>query len=192
MFRRKTEPETPAVPVKEGGKGRPTPSRKEAEAAARARAKAPRTRKEIAAAQREARGETNAKVRDAMRTGDERYLPPRDKGPVKRFIRDFVDTRFSFVELMIPILLVTMALGWSGKQELAAWGNALLLATLMLIAVDMLLMRFRLKRELARRFPDDTSKGLVRYAAFRQLQMKFMRLPKAHRKYGEALPETYR
>ena len=41
-----------------------------------------------------------------MRTGDERYLPPRDKGPVKRFIRDFVDSRFSFIELMIPLLLV--------------------------------------------------------------------------------------
>ena len=30
-----------------------------------------------------------------MKTGDERYFLPRDKGPVRRFIRDFVDSRFS-------------------------------------------------------------------------------------------------
>ena len=41
-----------------------------------------------------------------MRTGDERYLPARDKGPVRRFIRDYVDSRFSFIELMIPLLMV--------------------------------------------------------------------------------------
>ena len=53
MFRRtNSEQETPTVPEKAGGKGRPTPSRKEAEAAARARAKVPRTRKEQMAAQR--------------------------------------------------------------------------------------------------------------------------------------------
>ena len=92
MFRRtNSEQETPTVPEKVGGKGRPTPSRKEAEAAARARAKVPRTRKEQMAAQRAARGETSQRMRQAMKTGDERYLPARDRVPVKRFIRDFVD-----------------------------------------------------------------------------------------------------
>ena len=58
-----------------------------------------------------------------MRTGDERYLPPRDKGPVRRFIRDFVDSRFSFVELMVPLLVVTMILGYSGNAYLAGVGQ---------------------------------------------------------------------
>ena len=103
MFRRSTpEPELPPTHEKVGGKGRPTPSRKEAEAAARARAKVPRTRKEQAAAQRAARGDASRKMREAIKTGDERYLPSRDRGPVRRFIRDFVDSRFSFIELMVP------------------------------------------------------------------------------------------
>ena len=46
-----------------------------------------------------------------MRTGDERYLPARDKGPVRRFIRDYVDSRFSFIELLIPLMLVVLILG---------------------------------------------------------------------------------
>ena len=115
MFRRtSSEPETPATTDKVGGKGRPTPTRKEAEAAARARAKVPRTRKEQMAAQRAARGETSQKMRQAMKTGDERYLPARDRGPVRRFLRDYVDARFSFIELMVPLLIVSMVLSYTG------------------------------------------------------------------------------
>ena len=35
-----------------------------------------------------------AKQREALANGDERYLPARDKGPVRRFVRDYVDSRF--------------------------------------------------------------------------------------------------
>ena len=116
MFRRtKSETTAPQVVTKPDGKGRPTPSRREAEAAAKARAKVPRDRKEQARAQRAARSESSQSVRAAMKAGDERYYLPRDQGPVRRFIRDFVDSRFSFIELMIPLLLVTMVLGYSGN-----------------------------------------------------------------------------
>ena len=193
MFRRtKSEPEVVPDTVKEGGKGRPTPSRKEAEAAAKARAKTPRTRKEMAAAQRSSRSESSQKMRQAMKTGDERFLPARDKGPVKRFIRDFVDHRFSFVELMIPLLLVTMVLGYSGNARLASIGNTVLFGTLLLVLVDILVMRYRMRRELTRRFPDAPLKGTTYYAVMRSLQMKFMRLPKAQVRIGQQLPEHYR
>jgi hypothetical protein len=199
LFRR-TKSETPAGTAgtsttpgdRAGGKGRPTPSRKEAEAAARARAKAPRTRKEQMMAQRATRGESSAKVRAAMKSGDERYLPPRDKGPVRRFIRDFVDSRFSFVELMVPLLIVTMILGYSGNSYLAGVGNTILLGTLLLVVLDMVFLRFRLRRELARRFPDESTKGTTYYGLMRAAQMKFMRLPKAQVKIGQKLPDHYR
>jgi Protein of unknown function (DUF3043) len=193
VFRRtNSEPETPTTDDKVGGKGRPTPTRKEAEAAARARAKVPRTRKEQAAAQRAARGDTSRKMRDAMKTGDERYLPSRDRGPVRRFIRDFVDSRFSFIELMIPLLIVSMILGYSGSSSMVQLGNTVLFTTLLVIVFDIVMLRFRLRRELARRFPDEPTKGTTLYAAMRSLQMKFLRLPKAQVKIGEKLPETYR
>jgi hypothetical protein len=175
-----------------GGKGRPTPSRKEAEAAARARAKVPRTRKEQVAAQRAARGDTSRKMREAMKTGDERYLPSRDRGPVRRFIRDFVDARFSFIELMVPLLIVSMVLGYSGNDGMIQLGNTVLFTTILVIIVDIVMLRFRLRRELARRFPDESTKGSTLYAAMRSLQMKFLRLPKAQVRIGEKLPENYR
>ena len=193
MFRRSSsEPDTPTAPEKVGGKGRPTPSRKEAEAAARARAKVPRTRKEQMAAQRSARGESSQRVREAMKSGDDRYLPARDRGPVRRFIRDYVDSRFSFIELMVPLLVVSMILGYSGIPSLLQLGNTVLFTTIVVILVDIVMLRFRIRREMARRFPDEPTKGLTLYAALRSLQMKFLRLPKPQVKIGDKLPETYR
>ena len=197
MFRRsKSDAETATVDpnVNDGktdGKGRPTPSRKEAEAAAKARAKVPRTRKEQAAAQRLAKSESSAKVRAGMKSGDERFLLPRDKGPVRRFVRDFVDTRLSFVELLIPLLIVTMVLGYSGNDAMRSIGNTILLGTVLLVIVDMVTLRIRLRRQLTERFPDEPTKGLTYYAITRALQMKFMRLPKARLKIGQQLPDDY-
>jgi hypothetical protein len=194
LFRR-TKPESAPVsevPTKPGGKGRPTPTRKEAEAAAKARAKAPRTRKEQAAAARAARGNDAARMRQALKTGEERYLPARDRGPVKRFVRDFIDSRLSFIELMVPLLVVSMVLGWSKNPRMIALANTVLFTTILLIIMDAVLLRFRIRRQLAARFPNESHKGAVFYGIMRSIQMKFMRLPKAQVKIGQRLPETYR
>ena len=198
MFRRTKQPQpdsaasTTADPTRQDGKGRPTPTRKEAEAAARARARPPRTRREMAKRQREARGESSRKVRQAMKSGDERYFLPRDQGPVRRFIRDFVDVRFSFVELMIPVMILVLVLGYSGRGNLMQIGNTILLGMLLLVVVDLVLLRFRLRRELAKRFPEVPTKGTTYYAVTRAMQMKFMRLPKSQVRIGQTLPDRYR
>ncbi len=178
--------------MKDGGKGRPTPTRKEAEAAARERAKVPRTRKDQMRQQRLAKSESSKQVRAAMKAGDERYFLARDQGPVRRFIRDFVDSRFGIVELMIPLLIVTMILGYSGNGRLAGIGNTILLGTLLLVILDLVMLRIRLRRQLAIRFPEEPVKGTTYYAITRSMQMKFMRLPKAKVKIGEQLSDNYR
>ncbi len=199
MFRRtKQEPAATAAGAvtapeqQQGGKGRPTPTRKEAEAAARARARPPRTRKEQAKREREHRAESSRKVRSAMKSGDERYFMPRDKGPVRRFIRDFVDVRFSFVELMIPIMIGVLVLGWTGNASMMQAGNTIMLGMLLLVLVDLVRLRFKLRKELATRFPDEPTKGTTYYAVSRAMQMKFMRLPKSQVRIGQQLPERYR
>jgi hypothetical protein len=169
VFRRKSEDTAPVEePVKPGGKGRPTPTRKEAEAAARARAKVPRTRKEQMQRQRQTKTQSSKEVRAAMKAGDERYLPARDKGPVRRFI------------------------GYSGSTQLATVGNTLLFGMLLLVVLDLVLLRRRIRKQLAARFPNEPVKGTTYYAVTRSLQMKFMRMPKAKVKIGQELPEHYR
>ncbi len=173
-------------------KGRPTPSRKEAEAAAKARAKVPRTRREMAAARKTGRSESSAQMRRAMRTGDTRYLPARDQGPVRHFIRDYVDSHFSLIELLIPLMLVVLILGWTGSSTVTSFANFSMLAVFVLIIVDLVRLRIRLGREVATRFPESSIKGNTYYAVARSLQMRFMRLPKAQVKIGQQLPERYR
>ena len=66
------------------GKGAPTPKRS-AQEAARKRPLVPEDRKASKAAERAAVTEQRLKMRQAMDTGDEKFLPLRDKGPQKRF-----------------------------------------------------------------------------------------------------------
>jgi hypothetical protein len=200
LFRR-TRPETgpqasdrqsSASTGSSGKKGRPTPTRKEAEALAKARAKVPRTRKEMAAAQKASRTESSSNMRRAMRTGDERFLPARDQGPVKRFLRDYVDSHFSFIEMMIPLMLVVLVLGYTGNATVTTYANLAMLSVFVLIIVDLVRLRFRIRRELAVRFPTASTQGTTYYAIARSLQMRFMRLPKAQVKIGQQLPDSYR
>ncbi len=189
MFRRTSKTESPAPDTSEkgpGAKGRPTPTRKEAEAAARQRAKAPMDKKTAQKVLRERRTESNAKVREGMKTGDERYLPNRDTGPVKRFIRNFVDARLSIAEFLLPVLVIIMAMQYSGNAKLIQLGSAVMTTTILVVAVDTVWMLFRLKRALRAKFPDESLKGVNFYTIMRVLQLRFMRMPKPQVKIGGA------
>lgn len=192
MFRRTKPAETEtASPPKPGGKGRPTPSRKEAEAAARARAKGARNRKEAARLARQRRAQETEKMRQALRTGDERHLPARDRGPVRSFVRDRVDARLSMAELLLPALIAIMVLTYSSNPALNRFGQSLWMVTILLVTVDTLLLVFRLKRDLKKRFPDESHRGAVFYGVLRATQLRFLRLPKSKVKIGQKLPERY-
>jgi hypothetical protein len=62
----------------------------------------------------------------------------------------------------------------------------------LLVGLDLFVLRFRLRKQLAARFPDESTKGTTYYAVTRAMQMKFMRLPKPKVKIGQELPEHYR
>lgn len=202
MFRRtksseQSSPETAteaADATKAGGKGRPTPTRKEAEAARRERAKASaagraRPGQKLTKAER---AEQRAKIRAGMRSGDERYLMPRDQGPVRRFIRDRVDTRLSAAEFLLPLLIVVMFLQYSPAPQLRAISNSLWATSLAVVLLDTTFLMLRVRRELAARFPDTSHKGWWGYLLLRAMQLRFLRLPKPRYKLGETLPEHYR
>jgi Protein of unknown function (DUF3043) len=173
-------------------KGRPTPTRREVEAANRAKAKVPRTRRERAAARRGSRTDTAAKMREAMRSGDDRYLPERDRGPVKRFIRDYVDSGFSVLEVMLPLMVVLLAFGYVGTRALANFSAGAVPALLLVIIAEALRLRWRVGRELDRRFPGQSHRGATSYAVMRALQVRFMRKPDRKVRLGQTLPDTYR
>lgn len=164
------------------GKHRPTPSRAEQEAArkrplvadtkeARARAKA-----ELAS-QRE-------RARIGMANGEDRYLPARDKGPQRRFVRDFVDMGWHAGELLMPLMLIVILLALVPNTAIVYYGFIALWLYILLVVVDMIITSVRVKKAAREKFGDRTEKGLGWYGAMRTIQMRFMRLPKPQVKRG--------
>ena len=159
-------------------KGRPTPKRSDAQSQRRSLAKAPANRKEAAKRQREERRSAMARQRQALAGGDERYLPARDKGSVRRFARDYVDSRWSVAEFFLPLAVMILVLSMMPSLQLKNISLLLWLFVIVVIVLDSIGLGFRLKRDLRTRFPDENKRGAVAYALMRTLQLRRMRLPK--------------
>ncbi|GAC1385033.1 MAG: hypothetical protein NVSMB48_21380 [Marmoricola sp.] len=176
MFNRNNSPApTPEESTKADGKGRPTPTRKEAQAAAKQRAKAvidPKSRT------KEQRVSQAARAREAMRTGDDRYLPARDQGPVKRFVRDWIDARISAIEFVLPLFVVILFLGFSRSQSTRNLGAILQIAALLLVLIEGSWVVVGVRRAVLKKFPDASTKGLAFYALIRAMNVRFLRMPK--------------
>jgi len=198
LFRRKSAAADPSdqtatvEPLSAGGKGRPTPSRKEAEAAAKARAKASAKGGAAASGDRAARAQSMQRMREAMKNGDERYLPARDKGPMRRFVRDFIDTKISFAEWALPVVVLTLAAGFVSSTSTARAISDFTTIYIVVVAINLVVLRFQLSRQLARRFPGASTKGMTWYLLARALQLRWIRQPRPQRRVGEQLPDTYR
>ncbi|OIJ98082.1 hypothetical protein BIV25_12690 [Streptomyces sp. MUSC 14] len=166
-------------------KGRPTPKRSEAQSQRRSVANTPTTRKDAAKRQREDRRQALERQRQALTTGDERYLPARDKGPVRRFARDWVDSRFNVAEFFLPLAVIILVLSIVRVGAIQSIALLLWLVVIVLIVLDGAISAFRLKKRLKEKFPDQNTRGAVAYALMRSLQMRRLRLPKPQVKRGE-------
>lgn len=175
------QPRDPQAP-----KGRPTPKRSEAQTQRRrAASSAPTDRKAAMKRQREARRADLARQREALASGDERYLPVRDKGPVRRFVRDYVDSRFCIAEWFLPLAVIILILSVIQVQNIQSISLLLWLGVIILIVIDSIGISIRLKKQLRERFPDTPKRGAVAYGLMRTLQMRRLRLPKPQVKRGE-------
>jgi hypothetical protein len=167
-----------------GAKGRPTPKRRDQEALNK-RPLIVTDRKAAQATDKTARREAMAKQRAGMMAGDERYLPVRDKGPRRRFIRDSVDGRWNIGEFMLPIMLIVLLLSFV-KTSWALLAVFVLVYGLILVAIgDALLMWRRTRRRIEDKF-GHAEKGDAWYAIMRAFQMRRTRMPKPQVARGDA------
>lgn len=173
-----TAPEAPTGP----GKNRPTPSRAEQEAARR-RPLVADTKEARARAKAELAGQRE-KARVGMANGDERYLPVRDKGPQRKFARDFVDAGWHAGELLMPLMLLVILVSLVRNQAIVYYSFVALWLYILFVVGDMIITSHRVKKLARAKFGDRTEKGLGWYAAMRSIQMRFMRLPKPQVKRG--------
>jgi hypothetical protein len=166
-----------ATGTREGGKGRATPKRREAERGRRRPITAPRDRKAAYREARERQRHDRTRQMAALRAGDESHLPARDRGPVRKYARDLVDTRRSVAEFFLPLALVILGLTWFGTAQMKLFGGSLWLALVLLIILDSFVLAFRLRRGLARSLPDASHRGALLYALMRSMQIRRFRLP---------------
>lgn len=166
------------------GKGRPTPSRAEQEAARKRplvgdTKEARRRAKTELAAQRE-------KARIGMANGEERYLPVRDKGPQRKFVRDYVDAGWHLGELLMPLMVVVILVSLVPNPQVSFYGFLGLWVFVMFAIGSMIILSNKVKKVAAAKFGlERREKGLGWYAAMRSMQMRFMRLPKPQVKRGQ-------
>jgi DUF3043 family protein len=170
-------------------KGRPTPTRKEAELARKQRAKpVPDKRGRSRATRSEAAAE-RARMRAGMATGDERYFPARDRGPVRAFARDYVDSRRTFGEFMLPAmaLFVPITLFVNSIPSVAVRGYVVLTTYVYLILVTggTAWLGGRVSSQARQRFPGQSTRGVGMYAALRSVQIRRWRIPKPRVRVGE-------
>lgn len=199
-------PETPAESARatatSEGKGRPTPRRRDAEnrrrgpvapapmtsKEARARRKANRGTKEERKAQASERRAAAADRRARMLAGDDKYLLPRDKGPVRAYVRDFVDARRNLVGLFMPlaiVLIMTMFV----SQALQAIVTLAMFVMMLLMVIEGIYIGRVVNNRVRERFPDATEGGfrLGWYAFVRASQIRKLRAPKPRVSPGDAI-----
>lgn len=182
------------------GKGRPTPKRREAEGKRRGPvAPPPRTTREAMRRNRELRKQNPVSKeerraamrerRERMLAGDERYLLPRDRGPVKAYVRDLVDSRRNVLGLFMPMAIavfITLLIPIPAIQQYAT-----LLTTVLLfgMVVEGFLNGRRITRQVREKFPRENVKGssLGWYAFVRASQLRKLRMPKPRVKPGDTV-----
>ena len=169
---------------KSTGKGRATPSRKQQEAAnlrPLVGKKTPESRKAEKAQIREER----VKARIGMAAGEEKYLGVRDRGPQRKFVRNYVDSKFSLGELVMPALLVVILIS-AIDSYVVQLATLLTMWTLFIgVAINGWILGRGAVRALEAKYgASKVESGLKWYAGMRSVQMRPMRLPKPQVKRG--------
>lgn len=166
------------------GKGRPTPTRREKEEAR----KRPLVSSDRTAARKQARTQMQAqreRARAGMAAGEEKYLPVRDRGVQKRYVRDYVDARFNVGELLIPLMFLVIVLTFFPQPEVQTIGIIALWGFFIVAIADCVVLGFVLTRKMAAKFGEGNVEKVRWYAAMRALQLRVMRLPKPQVKRGQ-------
>ncbi len=186
----------PAARAATAPKGKPTPKRDSSRrrgpvapapmtsAEARRRRKelrGPKLSREERKAEKIERRSDMAQRREKMMAGDDAYLLPRDKGPVRRYVRDLVDSRRNVLGLFMPsalgLILVMLAVPSVQVQQLL---SPAMLVLVLIMVVDGFFLGRRVNRLVDEKFPGNTESGwkLGFYAASRASQLRRMRAPR--------------
>ncbi|MBB1024625.1 MULTISPECIES: DUF3043 domain-containing protein [unclassified Dietzia] len=189
------------------GKGKPTPRRRDQERARGLRTgpvTAPVTRKEAKERRKAARANMSKDERRAskaeeraareerrqlMMAGDDRYVLSRDRGEVRRFARDWVDTHRRLINFFMPLALFVIIFQLIPNPALMFYSQNLFLILIVVVVVDGILLGRKVNSVVRERFPgtEDTGFGMGWYAVMRATQPRMLRTPRPRVRPGDSI-----
>ena len=167
--------------IRAGGKGRPTPKRAEAQGRRPGPPPPPpTTRKEAYKRMREQQAARRAETRQGAARGDDAYLPARDRGPVRKLVRDVVDSRRNVGSLFLAVAAVALVGTFVPSLTVKAYSSFVLFGFFLLLTLDSVWLGRKIKSAVTARFPDEKHKmkGLVWYGISRSTMIRRWRFPK--------------
>jgi hypothetical protein len=161
------------------GKGRPTPKRRDSQRRQGGPvAPPPTTRKEAAKRIRAQGAEKRKAVKAGTRSGDESAMLGRDQGPVRRLVRDLVDSRRHPGVLLLPATFLPVLANLSASLQVRAFAVTVWLTAVLVTVLDMVVTGVIVRRRVRTDFPAETkTRGHVGYAVIRTAQFRRFRVP---------------
>jgi Protein of unknown function (DUF3043) len=183
-------------PAAQAAKGRPTPKRSEAERnryqSITGSTTSGRGPSSGSAPKGKATPEDKARARSerdrrtaAMRRGEEWALGPRDRGPIRKLARDYVDSHRRPSEYYMYVLLLLLVALLSRNATLNTYVSPLVLVLIVVVVIDAYLIRRALMKLAAERYPGESTRGMTTYAVMRALQIRRFRMPAPRLKPGD-------
>ena len=158
-------------------KGKPTPKRKEAQAKLKISPLSPTASKEAKKTLKAQARVRRLEARAAYMRGEESALPVKDKGPARRFVRNYVDERKSVTEYFLVFIMFILFLTVIPSPAVQLGAIALMYSAMIWVAIDGFLLSRRVKKLVAEKFPDQPTKGLGLYGWMRSTQLRRLRAP---------------
>jgi cation transport ATPase len=164
-----------------GGKGRPTPKRNEAQGRRSGPVPPPpTTRKEAYKRMRQQQASGRGSAREAAARGDDSALPARDRGPVRRLVRDIVDARRNAGSFFLVVAALVLIGYFIPNSSVQGYTVFVWFAFFLVIIADSFLLGRRIKKTVTERFPDhkESMRSLVWYGVSRATMIRRWRFPK--------------
>ena len=168
-----------------GRRGRRPPGRGGGAGPRRKATRGSKEERKIAAAERRA---DSADRRARMLAGEDKYLLPRDKGPVRAYVRDIVDSRRNLVGLFMPLALI-LILAMFLSPVIQSYVTLGMLVMMLFMAGEGYFLGRMINRRVRQRFPASVDGGfkLGWFAFVRASQICKMRAPKPRVGPGDAV-----
>lgn len=186
------------------GKGRPTPKRRDAERRRGPVAPPPKTQREAYQRSKQNPGgrkltkderrELVGQRRERMMRGEDDYLLPRDKGEIRAYVRDLVDTRRNLAGLLLPIAVLSFLTLLIPAPIVANLGPFVLMIMILAAVTDSVIFGRKVSRRVAQHFPKGDKSGqstkgsaLGFYAFNRACLIRKWRIPRPRVDRGEII-----